>query len=66
MEVISFGAPRVANINYANTFNILTNGKSVRYIVKGDPIVVMPECLTTLVCNYKHTGVQYVCEEGTK
>ncbi len=30
--------------------------------MKGDPIVVMPECLT-LICNYKHTGNQYVCIE---
>lgn len=64
MKVITFGAPRVGNKNYAENFDKLTNNKSMRFIVKGDPIVVMPSCLTTL-CNYKHTGVQYVCEEDT-
>ena len=62
VEVITYGAPRVANKNYAEYFDKLTNKKSRRFIVKGDPIVVLPECLT-LLCNYKHTGNQYVCIE---
>ena len=60
VDVITFGAPRVANKYYADNFDALTKNKSKRYAVSGDPIVVMPECLTIL-CNYKHTGVQYTC-----
>ena len=33
--------------------------------MKGDPIVVLPSCLTVL-CNYKQTGVQVVCVEADK
>jgi hypothetical protein len=56
----------VANKQYAEWFDGVTGNKTKRYIVKGDPIVVLPECLTIL-CNYKHTGQQYVCveDEGT-
>ena len=63
VDVITFGAPRVANKYYADYFDDLTGSKSKRYAVKGDPIVVMPECLTVL-CNYKHTGSQYTCIEN--
>ena len=60
VEVNTFGAPRVANKYYADFFDNATSKKSKRYAVKGDPIVVLPECLTIL-CNYQHTGVKYVC-----
>jgi hypothetical protein len=62
VQVINFGSPRVANKNYAEFFDNATAYKSKRYIVKGDPVVVLPECLT-IICNYKHTGNQYVCIE---
>ena len=62
VEVINYGAPRVANKYYAEFFDSATKNKAVRFIVKGDPIVVLPECLT-LLCNYKHIGRQYVCIE---
>lgn len=62
VEVINYGAPRVANKDYAAYFDNLTQNKSKRFVVKGDPIPAMPECLTVL-CNYKHTGRQYVCVE---
>lgn len=63
VEVINYGSPRVANKYYAEYFDSLTNKKAKRFIVKGDPIVVLPECLT-LLCNYKHIGNQYVCVEN--
>jgi hypothetical protein len=63
VQVINYGSPRVANKNYAEFFDTATKNSSKRFIVKGDPIVVMPECLTGL-CNYKHTGRQYVCIEA--
>lgn len=63
VDVVTFGAPRVANKYYADYFDGLTGSKSKRYAVKGDPIPVMPECLTVL-CNYKHTGQQYTCIEN--
>jgi hypothetical protein len=62
VDVITYGAPRVANKNYAVKFDEITAYKTKRFIVKGDPVVVLPECLTIL-CNYKHTGNQYVCVE---
>jgi len=67
VNVITFGAPRVGNKNYAAHFDSHTNGKSLRYIVKGDPIVVLPECLiTALICNYKHTGIPITCTEESQ
>ena len=60
--MINYGSPRVANKHYAAYFDTITHNKTKRYIVKGDPIVVLPECLT-LLCNYKHVGRQYVCLE---
>ncbi len=60
--MINYGSPRVANKAYAEYFDLQTNNRAKRYIVKGDPIVVLPECLTVL-CNYKHVGLQYVCIE---
>lgn len=63
VQVINYGSPRVANKNYAAYFDDMTKNTSKRFIVKGDPIVVLPECLTP-VCNYKHTGNQYVCIEA--
>jgi len=63
VKVLNFGAPRVANKNYAEYFDKFTGNTSKRYIVKRDPITVLPECLT-LLCNYKHVGSQYVCTEA--
>lgn len=60
VQVINYGSPRVANKFYAEYFDNFTNNRTRRFIVKGDPIVVLPECLTIL-CNYKHVGAQYVC-----
>jgi len=62
VKVITYGAPRVGNKYYAENFEVLTNRSSKRFIIKGDPITVLPECLTP-ICNYKHTGIQYVCTE---
>jgi hypothetical protein len=62
VQVINYGSPRVANKFYADFHDAATGNSTVRYIVKGDPIVVLPECLTIL-CNYKHVGRQYVCIE---
>lgn len=63
VDVLTFGAPRVANKNYAEYFDKFTGASSRRYIVQGDPIVVLPECLTIL-CNYKHTGIPVTCVEN--
>lgn len=63
VQVINWGSPRVANKYYAEFFDTATKNSSLRYIVKGDPITVLPECLTP-ICNYKHTGRQYVCIEA--
>lgn len=62
VKVITFGAPRVGNKYWAAHFDLITLGKTKRYIVKGDPIVVMPRCLT-LLCTYRQTGIQIVCKE---
>ena len=62
IRVITFGAPRVGNKYWAAHFDQITNTTSRRYIVSGDPIVVLPYCLT-LLCTYRQTGVKIVCYE---
>lgn len=52
----------MGNKYWSAHFDLITLGKMKRYIVSGDPIVVMPRCLTT-VCTYRQTGVQIVCYE---
>ena len=42
VDVYTYGAPRVANKNYAENFDNLTGNRTKRYIVKGDPVVVLP------------------------
>jgi len=63
IRVITFGAPRVGNKYWAAYFDQLTNTTSRRYLVSGDPIVVLPRCLT-LLCTYRQTGVKIVCYEN--
>ena len=65
VKVVTFGAPRVGNKQWAAHFEGLTNHESRRYLLKGDPITVLPECLT-LFCNYRHTGIKIVCVKDTQ
>ena len=60
VEVTTFGAPRVGNKHWAAHFDLITLSKSRRYIVQGDPIPVLPRCLTFL-CTYRQTGIKIVC-----
>jgi len=60
VDVITFGAPRVGNKYWAAYFDMITDTKTKRFIVSGDPIVVMPRCLT-LLCTYRQTGIKIVC-----
>lgn len=62
IKVVTFGAPRVGNKKWARHFDALTNTESRRYLIKGDPITVLPECLT-FFCNYRHTGIKIVCRK---
>jgi hypothetical protein len=62
IRVITFGAPRVGNKYWAAHFDQITNATSRRYLVSGDPIVVLPRCLT-LLCTYRQTGIKIVCYE---
>lgn len=62
VKVITFGAPRVGNKHWAAHFDMITQRSTKRYIVSGDPIVVMPRCLT-LLCTYRQTGIKIVCYE---
>lgn len=62
VKVITFGAPRVGNKYWAAHFDLITMTRTKRYIVSGDPIVVMPRCLT-LLCTYRQTGIKIVCYE---
>jgi triacylglycerol lipase len=61
IEIITFGAPRVGNRNWADWFDSTT--PSTRYFIKGDPISILPRCLT-LICNYKQTGTPIVCNKN--
>lgn len=63
VKVITFGAPRVGNKYWAAHFDLITLGRTRRYIVSGDPIVILPRCLT-LLCTYRQTGVKIVCYEN--
>ena len=58
IEIITFGAPRVGNKQWAEWFDKQTN--STRIFIADDPIPALPRCLT-LVCNYKQTGTPIVC-----
>lgn len=63
VKVTTYGAPRVGNKYWAAYFDLITETKSRRFIVKGDPIVVLPRCLT-LLCTYRQTGIKIVCYEN--
>lgn len=63
VEIITYGAPRVGNKKWAEWFD--TKTKSLRYFIKGDPIAVLPRCLT-LICNYGQTGTPINCNENTQ
>jgi hypothetical protein len=62
VKVTTYGAPRVGNKYWAAHFDLITQGRTRRYLVKGDPIVILPRCLT-LLCTYRQTGIQIVCVE---
>ena len=62
IRVTTYGAPRVGNKDWAAWFDKLTGAKTKRYVVNGDPVAVMPKCLT-LLCNYGNTGVKINCYE---
>jgi len=63
IEVVTFGAPRVGNKNWAKWFD--TQTQSTRIFLKGDPIAVLPRCLT-LICNYGQTGKPFQCDKSTQ
>ena len=65
IKVVTFGSPRIGNRHWAKYFNQLTNSESRRYLIKGDPITILPECITFL-CGYKHAGIKIVCNKKTK
>lgn len=62
IRVTTYGAPRVGNKEWASWFDKLTGGQTRRFIVSGDPVAVMPKCLT-LLCNYGNTGIKITCYE---
>jgi hypothetical protein len=65
IHVVTYGSPRVGNKYWAEWFDKKTHGNSIRYSIKGDPVVVLPECFTRL-CDYKHVGKKIVCYQKTK
>lgn len=62
IEVVTFGAPRVGNVKWAQWFD--TQTASIRYFIKADPIAYLPKCLT-FICNYRQTGTRIVCVEAS-
>ena len=64
IKVVTFGAPRVGNKHWAAHFDQLTNSQSRRYLIKGDPIPILPECLS-IFCGYRHAGIKIVCNKKT-
>lgn len=65
IEIITFGAPRVANANWAKWLETQVEPDPVHICLKGDPICVLPRCLTP-ICNYKHSGTGYSCDKKTE
>ena len=63
IEIITFGAPRVGNKQWAEWFDKQTN--STRIYIKRDPIAFLPRCITPL-CNYKQNGQAIVCNLNAK
>ena len=63
IEIITFGAPRVGNANWAKWFESIVQTDPVHICIKGDPICILPKCITPL-CNYKHAGVGYSCDKN--
>jgi hypothetical protein len=63
VKITTFGAPRVGNKHWAAHFDLITGRRARRFYVKGDPIVVLPRCLT-LLCTYRQTGIGIVCYEN--
>ena len=61
VEVISFGAPKVGNQKWAAFFDSVVEHS--RIYIFDDPVAALPKCL--LVCNYKQTGIPYVCAAAT-
>lgn len=60
IEIITFGAPRVGNKNWAQWFDGYSETSPLHICLKGDPICVMPRCITP-ICNYKHSGLAVKC-----
>lgn len=63
IEIIIYGAPRVGNSNWAKWMESVTNPDPVHICIKGDPICILPRCITPL-CNYKHSGTGYSCDKN--
>lgn len=62
IEIITYGAPRVANANWAKWMETQVEPDPVHICIKGDPICVLPKCITP-ICNYKHSGTGYTCNK---
>lgn len=58
IEIITFGAPRVGNLDWAKWFDSTIQHQ--RYYINDDPIVDSPNCLTGL-CSYRQTGRAIKC-----
>ena len=65
IRVTTFGAPRVGNKHWAAYFDLITLAKTRRYYLNGDPIIIMPRCLT-LLCTYRQTGIAIGCYDNKK
>lgn len=65
IEIITFGAPRVGNANWAKWLETLVDPDPVHICIKSDPICVLPRCFTP-ICNYRHSGVGYSCNKNTQ
>lgn len=47
----TYGPPRVGNMAWSIFISILSEGENTRYVVKNDPIIIMPRC-ATFFCEY--------------
>ena len=65
IEIITYGAPRVGNANWAKWLETMVEPDPIHICLKGDPVCVLPVCLTP-ICNYKHSGVGYSCDKSSQ
>lgn len=68
IQMITYGAPKIGNKEWAAKFDQLNNGKTKRYYIKGDTIAFSPlnePCLLN-ACSFRQVGTAIECDTDAK